>query len=140
MGDGPDWSHQIVLAANPLSASKARDFVCFHLVEHDEVDLVDDVRLVVSELATNAVAHAQTPFVVTLSLADQLVLVVIQDASTSVPVRRAAEATDLSGRGLMIVELLSQDWGTHTDVEGTKSVWASFSSVSGQREPSTSVA
>jgi anti-sigma regulatory factor (Ser/Thr protein kinase) len=140
MGDTSDWSHQMVLAASPVSASKARDFVCFHLVEHHEVDLVDDVRLVVSELATNAVAHAQTPFVVTLSLADQLVLVVIQDTSTSVPVRRSPEVTDLSGRGLMIVELLSQDWGTHTDAEGTKSVWASFSSVSGQRERGTSVA
>ena len=140
MAGTTDWSHQIVLAANPLSASKAREFVCLHLRDHHEVELVDDVRLVVSELATNAVAHAQTPFVVTVSLTDELVLVVIQDTSTSVPVRRSPEATDLSGRGLMIVELLSQDWGTHTDVEGTKSVWASFSRSSGQRERSTSVA
>jgi hypothetical protein len=33
---------------------------------------------------------------------------------------------DISGRGLMIVELLSQECGTRTDDHGFKSVWASF--------------
>ena len=32
----------------------------------------------------------------------------------------------MNGRGLMIVEWLSQDWGTSTDGHGFKSVWASF--------------
>jgi hypothetical protein len=33
---------------------------------------------------------------------------------------------EMSGRGLMLVELLSQEWGTRTDDHGFKSVWASF--------------
>lgn len=65
-----DWSHETVLAADPMSVARARDFVCTHLVVHDLLHLVEDVRLVVSELATNAVAHAQTPFAVTLSSAN----------------------------------------------------------------------
>jgi hypothetical protein len=33
---------------------------------------------------------------------------------------------DLRGRGMLIVELLSTEWGTTTDGPGRKSVWASF--------------
>lgn len=121
-----DWSHQSVFPAEPMSAALARDFVCRHLVAHHLRHLVEDVRLVVSELATNAVAHAQTPFIVTLSSANGSVLLDIQDESTSAAVRSAPDAMDMSGRGLMIVELLSQEWGTSTDAHGFKSVWASF--------------
>lgn len=35
MGCIPDWSHEAVLVAEPVSASRARDFVCLHLVEHN---------------------------------------------------------------------------------------------------------
>lgn len=140
MGALPDWSHRVVLSADPVSASIARDFVCRHLVAHHERELIEDVRLVVSELATNAVAHAQTPFVVSLSLTEGRVLVTIQDASSAVPVRGAPDVTDMNGRGLMIVELLSDAWGTSTDTDGSKSVWASFASSRRQRESRSSVA
>lgn len=121
-----DWSHQIVLTADPTSASVARDFVCRHLVAHELPHLVEDVRLVASELATNAVTHAQTPFVVALSTASRSLLLVIEDESASLPVRTTPDSMDPGGRGLMIVELLSQEWGTRTDEHGLKSVWASF--------------
>ena len=56
------WSHETVLAAEPGSAAKARAFVLQHLAEHRLLYLVDDVRMVASELATNAVLHARTAF------------------------------------------------------------------------------
>ena len=84
------------------------------------------MRLVVSELATNAVAHAKTPFVVTLSSTNGTVLLDIQDGSTSAVVPYTPDVMDMSGRGMMIVELLSQQWGTSIDDRGFKSVWASF--------------
>lgn len=121
-----DWSHETVLAAESKSAALARDFVRLHLVAHDLPDLVEDLRLVVSELATNAVVHAQTPFLVTLSSANGSVLLAIQDESTSGPVRASPDVMDMSGRGLMIVEALSREWGASTDAHGFKSVWASF--------------
>lgn len=140
MVPSPDWSHETVLAAEPMSASLARDFVRLHLVAHLLGFLVEDVRLVVSELATNAVAHARTPFLVTLSSADGTVLLVIRDGSTSVPVRSVPDALDMSGRGLLIVESLSQEWGSSTDGHGNKSVWASFPGGPGELEPHSSVA
>ena len=71
-------------------------------------------------------AHAQTPFVVTHSSADGSILLDIQDGSTSAAVPTTPDVMDLSGRGLMIVELLSHDWGTRSHGQGFKSVWASF--------------
>ena len=99
--------------------------------DHAEVEalslhLVENVRLVASELATNAVSHAQTTFVVTLSLAGGSVLLALQGESLSVPVQSTPGLMDMGGRGLMIVKLLSQEWGTSTDDRGFKSVWASF--------------
>lgn len=122
----PDWSHQTVLAADPRSAALARDFVSQHLEAHYLSQWVEDMRLVVSELATNAVAHAQTPFSVTLSSADGSLLLVIHDGSAAAPIRSAPDVTQVTGRGLMIVEALSHKWGTSTDGQGFKSVWASF--------------
>lgn len=121
-----DWSHASVLAAEPKSVALARDFVCAHLAEHRLLHLVGDVRLVVSELATNAVAHAQTPFTVTLSSANGSVRLAVQDESTLALRRSAPDDMDMSGRGLILVESLSQEWGTSTDAGGFKSVWASF--------------
>lgn len=120
------WSHRTFLPADPQSAGLARDFVCTHLLAHDLDHLADDVRLVVSELATNAVAHAQTPFVVTLSARDGTVLLDIEDGSPSDVLATTPDVMDMSGRGLMIVEVLSQDWGTSSHGHGLKSVWATF--------------
>jgi anti-sigma regulatory factor (Ser/Thr protein kinase) len=121
-----DWSHETVLAADPKSAALARDFVSRHLVAHHLSQWVEDIRLVVSELATNAVAHAQTPFSVTLSSTDGSLLLAIHDGSAEAPTRSAPDVTQATGRGLMIVEVLSHKWGTSTDGHGCKSVWASF--------------
>lgn len=122
----PDWSHRTVLAAEPKSASMARDFVCVHLVAHALSHLVEDIRLVASELATNALAHARTPFTVTLSLVNGSVLLAIKDESAAGPMKAMPDVMDMNGRGLMLVELLSSEWGSTFDDAGCKSVWASF--------------
>ena len=126
MNEVVDWSHETVLAAEPVSASKARAFISESLAAHDLHHLVEDVRLVVSELATNAVQHARTPFVVTLWATDGVVRLGIRDGSSWPAVRSASQLTDLGGRGLVIVEQLSHEWGSSTDDSGSKSVWATF--------------
>ena len=126
MHHAPEWSHEAAFAAEPANVSEVRDFVATHLVAHDLTGLVPDVLLVVSELATNAMAHARTPFAVTLSQLDGKVLVAIRDSSSGVPLRAAPQVMDLNGRGLMLVELLSREWGVDVEGPGSKSVWASF--------------
>lgn len=120
------WSHRAAFQATPRSASQARSFVVRHLVDHGLEHLVEAVRLAASELATNALVHAQTAFVVTLERRDNVVLLTVGDDSLSLPARRAAQVMDSTGRGLEIVDIVSSDWGIDTGAAGSKAVWASF--------------
>ena len=119
------WSHGTTLEAAPISAAGARAFVSRHLVDHRLMFLVDPVRLVVSELATNALVHGRTPFVVTLSREDDTVRVTVSDDSVWIVGRASHHVLRAGGRGLGIVNVLSRDWGIVTDV-GSKTVWATF--------------
>ena len=125
-----NWSHDTRLEATPISASGARAFVTLHLVDHHLPYLVDPVRLVVSELATNALVHGQTPFVVTLSRADDTVRVTVSDDSAWVARSDGApdHALQAGGRGLGIVKVLSRDWGVIPG-ETSKTVWATFDTL-----------
>ena len=127
----PIWSHESRFFAEPSSASRARAFVSRHLTEHGRAYLVESARLVVTELAANAMTHAQTPFTVTLSESDDLVRLAVEDGSSRAPVRVVAHEQDTSGRGLSIVATMSQDWGFTLHPAGRKTVWASFPSLPG---------
>ena len=125
MGACTPWSYDIQLAIQPVSASRARDFVREHLTERGLARLEDDVTLVVSELATNAMVHARTPFKVCLQAFEQTLLLEVEDGCQAGPAVVAARGLDTSGRGLTIVTLLSRDWGVNARTNG-KSVWAEF--------------
>jgi hypothetical protein len=56
-----EWCHETTLAAHPMSPARARRFVVQHLVEHRLLLLLDPVRLVASELATNAFCTRRLP-------------------------------------------------------------------------------
>ena len=120
------WSHDTQLPAEAASSARARHFVVHHLLEHELPDLVDDVQLVVSELATNATVHAQTPFTVTLQASVGSVLLDVRDGSQSVPVLVTGALLDAGARGMTIVDLLSSGWGVTVYPDNGKSVWAAF--------------
>ena len=126
MGVDTAWLHTTELAAEAGSASEARVFVTLHLLAHGLGHLVDDVRLVVSELATNAMVHAQTPFMVILQALDGSVRLEVQDGSQAGPILVMARGLDTGGRGVAIVNALSRDWGVIANLSGGKSVWAEF--------------
>ena len=79
-------------------------------------DLSHDTALLVSELVTNAVAAAQAMNPVwpvrlwLLSDATQIAILV-WDPSRQPPVRTQADAFAESGRGLLLVETISSQWG-----------------------------
>lgn len=119
------WTHTVSLSPVPGNAARARDFVCAHLLLHGLPALVDDVRLVASELTTNAMEHAQTPFNLTLSREGHSVVLSVEDGSPRLPRPVALDPAGTRGRGLAIVDRVSSGWGV--DVTGpTKSVWARF--------------
>lgn len=123
---GSSWTHATELAPVGASASAARHFVRLHLREHGLGALVEDVVLVVSELATNAVKHACTPFTVRLRGDGLCLLLTVNDSSREVASKRPHGSTSTSGRGLAIVDQLSHDWGVDHAYGAEKTVWASF--------------
>jgi histidine kinase-like protein len=120
------WSHHEAFAVHPVSAARARQFVGLHLRDHDMVDLVYDVQLVVSELATNAMLHAQTPFSVILIGFVGAVRLEVADGSQDGPFKVTPQLLDTNGRGIAIVSKLTRDWGVSSGAAGGKSVWAMF--------------
>jgi anti-sigma regulatory factor (Ser/Thr protein kinase) len=122
----PSWCYETTLAAQPVSAPRARAFVCRHLVAHGLGYLVDPVRLVVSELATDAVVHARGSFTVTLSCTERTVLLEVRDKAPEPRVPAQVQRTGLSQRGVRIVQIISTDWGVVSDGPGVLTVWASF--------------
>ena len=127
------WSYEFEFPAHATSASKARSVVGQRLVEHELRYLVDDVQLVVSELATNALTHARTPFTVTLAGVAQSLLVKVRDGSPCHPVIVVGTPHDTAGRGVTIVALLSREWGVTPHADGGKTVWAAFDTRPGPR-------
>lgn len=84
---------------------------------------IDDVELVVSELATNAVIHAGSPFSVAIRCDDEAIRISVQDGSSAWPQLRGAAVGARSGRGLHLVGALARDWGVAPAPAG-KVVWA----------------
>jgi anti-sigma regulatory factor (Ser/Thr protein kinase) len=86
--------------------------------------LVQDSQLVVSELATNAVVHARSPFAVIARREGSGVRLLVRDLSTAAPVLRStADVLAFSGRGLHLVADVTTEWGVETTTAG-KTVWA----------------
>lgn len=107
----------------PESVPAARHFVLDVLRSWGHDGLTADAALIVSELATNALAHAVTPFRALVERRDSGVRIGVEDA-TDAPLERRQRSVDaVDGRGVEIVEALSGTWGAQT-VPGGKVVWA----------------
>jgi anti-sigma regulatory factor (Ser/Thr protein kinase) len=105
---------------------KARRFVS-RLVSDLPDDLRDAVSLMVSELATNALVHASSGFEVDVDRSDVAVTISVTDRGDGTPAMQSPSATEPHGRGLRIVEALSDEWGTSSSTEAGKTVWFKMS-------------
>lgn len=116
------------LEPSPEAVSRARRTVHDTLAAWGLDILADDMVLVASELVTNALQHASGPIVMVLQQRDETVLVEVADVSSALPVPRSESADDESGRGLALVEALSDDWGyRRRGNRRGKWVWCSWS-------------
>jgi anti-sigma regulatory factor (Ser/Thr protein kinase) len=114
---------QALIRNAPTAPAAARRYVR-ETLEGSPRDVVDAVTLMVSELATNCVRHANTDFTLSIEQTGRQVRVDIADTGTGRVTRRDPEPADVSGRGLCIVERLSDTWGVRECVDGEgKSVW-----------------
>jgi len=84
---------------------------------------IDDVVLLVSELATNAVEHARSRFTVSISESELRFRVSVEDRDPRRPSLRRSGVVDLRGHGLQLVDALSHAWGTESIEGDGKLVW-----------------
>lgn len=82
----------------------------------------DAVELMVSELTTNSVKHAATTFELIIDCAATYVRVEVTDTGAGEPVARDPAPSEPSGRGLRIVEVMSDKWGIKRSGDAT-TVW-----------------
>jgi hypothetical protein len=111
--------------AGPDAPFAARRFLAGLLGRRPYGDRVDphDAQLVVSELVTNAVVHAGTPFSVGVRYDGSAVRISVQDWSSRQPIMRDSNPYALSGRGLRLIAMVSRAWGIEYGPDG-KTVWA----------------
>ncbi|WP_234371707.1 MULTISPECIES: ATP-binding protein [unclassified Streptomyces] len=86
-------------------------------------ETADGIRLVASELITNAVVHGEGPVTVALFHCPGRLVIEVLDVSPVIPQPNFAGADDESGRGLLLVDALAARTGWESSDCG-KRVWA----------------
>lgn len=110
------------LPAVPDSVPEGRAFLTKALTSWDCTTTADDARLLLSEILTNAVQHAQGPLGLHLCRTATELTVEVSDHSPHLPQPRLAAEDDESGRGLILVRALADTWGVRPTDEG-KTTW-----------------
>ncbi|MFF2816892.1 SpoIIE family protein phosphatase [Kitasatospora cineracea] len=116
-GSVGDWR----FPSEPTSVAKAREAACGWLLERGLDELVDTSELLVSELVTNALRHGRGEIRLRL-LRDKTMVCEVWDDAYAQPRQRRAQETDEGGRGLQLVSLLAERWGSRRTPKG-KIVW-----------------
>ncbi|MEU4641948.1 SpoIIE family protein phosphatase [Micromonospora sp. NPDC023814] len=120
----PSRSTSMEVPAEPTAPSRVRHWMTGQLTEWQVPEsLIGAAVLCTSELTTNALLHAGTAARVEIDLSPERLLVSVADSGTRGTVTRAQTDTLSSrGRGLGLIEELSDAWGTDPTVRGS-TVW-----------------
>lgn len=125
---------EVTLVMDTRAPARAREFLrAAHCPEH-AAQVLDEALLLVSETVTNAVRHGAPPVVIAVDCEGASGMRVrVRDSSPARPRPREAGLLDESGRGLQLVDLLSDDWGVETGPDG-KTVWFLLRPTSRQQQ------
>jgi serine phosphatase RsbU (regulator of sigma subunit)/anti-sigma regulatory factor (Ser/Thr protein kinase) len=116
----------VTLPSDLSAIGDARAFVTATLERWGLSPLCDTVRLLASELVTNALVHTDGPATLELRRDGGTLRLRVTDADTRPPMLRESAEPDLEsdgGRGMVLVEALSSLWGVEPSGSG-KTVWA----------------
>ncbi|MGW3957754.1 SpoIIE family protein phosphatase [Streptomyces sp. NPDC004752] len=119
---------QHVAPGDPEALTLARHMIRAAVRAWGARDRADEIELAADELITNALLHTEGSAIVTLRVlggSERRVRVEIEDSSSALPRRRDAGESELSGRGLLVVDRLADVWGVEAR-GGGKCVWCEF--------------
>jgi anti-sigma regulatory factor (Ser/Thr protein kinase) len=99
----------------------ARAAIHNHLTGDVTQDELSDVRLIMSELVTNAVVHGEGPITLRLTVEGELIRGEVVDEGGGFEREiRERGSDEVGGRGLLLVASLAHRWGVH---EGSSHIW-----------------
>jgi anti-sigma regulatory factor (Ser/Thr protein kinase) len=107
------------------SVRAARQFVTETIQRWGYTELIDDASVVVTELVTNAILHARSPFSVVVGSRDGRLRIAVRDANQTPPARRTPVDLQAGGRGLGVIDALADRSGCELTPDG-KMIWAEF--------------
>jgi anti-sigma regulatory factor (Ser/Thr protein kinase) len=114
------------LPHDPTAAAMARSKIVDELTPILDPPRLDDSRLMVTELVSNAVRHAPPEsdgsIVLEIEREPGVVRVIVRDAGSHMDVNELAFHTRSDGHyGLFVVDALADEWGF--SIDGDKGVW-----------------
>jgi histidine kinase-like protein len=122
------------LSRGPQSARQARRLTRNTLRDWGMCSLAEDAETIVGEFVANAVTHAASLAAANKAAADNMglrllrrtgeVICAVLDPSDAAPVLRTPAGIEEAGRGLQMVDALSDVWGWSPVAGRGKAVWA----------------
>lgn len=116
----------MTLPAEPESVRRARRFVAEALDGRVGDEVRHAAQVVITELSSNAMLHAATPFDVVVQAAGDDIRLEVHDGQPRLPRRKRYSDESTTGRGLLLVEALTSLAGAERTAGG-KVVWAVLS-------------
>ncbi|KUL54910.1 protein phosphatase [Streptomyces sp. NRRL F-4489] len=119
--------------ADPAGTAEVRSAVRRTLDQWRAGAVTHDVEVAASELIANALTHTESGALVSVELlpgAPPRIRLEVEDRSSQWPRRRRPGETATSGRGLLLVEALSDRWGAEPRGSG-KALWCEFTVPAG---------
>jgi anti-sigma regulatory factor (Ser/Thr protein kinase) len=109
------------LPSHPRAATLARSLVAADCL-HQPQQAIEAALLLTSELVGNAVRHGSPQIALSVDCADERIHVEVEDQGETFPRQRTPHHMSEGGRGLMLVQAYSNNWGVRRLDKG-KSVW-----------------
>ncbi|MCY0956507.1 MULTISPECIES: SpoIIE family protein phosphatase [unclassified Streptomyces] len=123
-GGGP-LRHELA-PGDPNGPALARHLIRAAVAAWGARERADEIELAADELMTNVLVHTDGAGHVSLRLtAEGRIRIEVEDSSSALPHRREAGDWAVSGRGLLLVDRLADDWGVEPR-GGGKCVWCEF--------------
>jgi anti-sigma regulatory factor (Ser/Thr protein kinase) len=113
----------LVLEMDDRAPRRARQFLRKARCPEHNASVLDEAVLLMSELVTNAMRHGAPPITTEVACnATSGMQVRVSDGNPEAPTARDAGPDDQSGRGVHLVDMISDAWGVDPTPNG-KTVW-----------------